>query len=345
MTPEQYRHFNEQQRRVLIFHVGIDAGFFAEFTYMVNAMLFCAKHHYQFRLYSRDANFGCAEGWGDYFEPFCPEATEAFHHRLNVHRLPSWGCMLRQAWQRRSVGLLVWKANTLLHAALFRLVAFRAYGRRTLSTHDVSEPVSAHYHLPELGIDGSYVEAFAAMARVAWRLNAGVRAEGAALLREAGLPAHYVGTQLRGGDKVTETELRPAALMAQALQGVAGAADVLVLTDDYRLFVALQHALPALRLHTLCRESETGYVNSAFTHMGADAKRAGMVRLLSQVDALLHADAFVGSITVGPSLFLLKLMGQKARAVDCAPQDFERACRQPIAGRAAIARAFLATHR
>lgn len=55
----------------MIFHLGIDAGFFTEYTYMLHAMLYCLQHKIQFKLYSDDANFGWEKGWTDCFVPFC----------------------------------------------------------------------------------------------------------------------------------------------------------------------------------------------------------------------------------------------------------------------------------
>lgn len=46
----------------MIFHLGIDAGFFTEYTYMLHAMLYCLQHKIQFKLYSDDANFGWEKG-------------------------------------------------------------------------------------------------------------------------------------------------------------------------------------------------------------------------------------------------------------------------------------------
>ena len=61
----------------MIFHLGIDAGFFTEYTYMLHAMLYCLQHKIQFKLYSDDANFGWEKGWTDCFVPFCEEVHEA----------------------------------------------------------------------------------------------------------------------------------------------------------------------------------------------------------------------------------------------------------------------------
>lgn len=47
-----YRLLNSSFRKTMIFHLGIDAGFFTEYTYMLHAMLYCLQHKIQFKLYS-----------------------------------------------------------------------------------------------------------------------------------------------------------------------------------------------------------------------------------------------------------------------------------------------------
>lgn len=339
---QQYRRFNENCRRALVFHLGIDAGFFAEFTYMINAMLYCAVHRYRFELFSLDANFATGGGWTDYFEPFCPERTEAFHKKLNVHHLPSWREMLRRSVRERRPSLLWWKLKTLLLALLCRLRCRLAYGRSTLCTYNVNTPVQEHYLIPELGIDGTYAEAFAFMTRVVWHLNPATRLAADRLLGTLNLPPAYAGTQLRGGDKITEVALQPVSLTAQALLHTHCAGrTVLLLTDDYRLAGELQALMPQWTIRTLCRPTEQGYVNSAFVNTGPQAKRESMLRFLAQIEGLLGATSFVGSITNGPSLFLLKVMGKKAHTTDCDPALFPLATRLPIAGRGEMSRRFL----
>ena len=101
---ERYRRLNESYTdRILIFHVGIDAGFFAEYNALMHAMLYCLQHRVQLRLYADDANFGHARGWRDYFRPFCPEVHEAFHHRYNLYRVAPWRDVLRTVRAERSL--------------------------------------------------------------------------------------------------------------------------------------------------------------------------------------------------------------------------------------------------
>lgn len=54
----RYRLLNNSFKKTMIYHIGIDAGFFTEYTYMLHAMLYCLQHKIQFKLYSDDANFG-----------------------------------------------------------------------------------------------------------------------------------------------------------------------------------------------------------------------------------------------------------------------------------------------
>ena len=53
----RYRLLNSSFKKTMIYHIGIDAGFFTEYTYMLHAILYCLQHKIQFKLYSDDANF------------------------------------------------------------------------------------------------------------------------------------------------------------------------------------------------------------------------------------------------------------------------------------------------
>ena len=64
-----YRKVNDSFRRRLVYHVGVDCGFFVELNFMLNAMLYCLDHGLRFQLYSEDANFGTGTGWTEYFVP------------------------------------------------------------------------------------------------------------------------------------------------------------------------------------------------------------------------------------------------------------------------------------
>ena len=128
-----YRKVNGSFRKRLVFRAGIDAGFFAEFKYMVNAVVYCLQNKIQFYLYSRGANFGKG-GWSEFFEPFCTEVEGDFNSRWNVHRLPPLGELRRRNPNIGTGGLLLWKLKTALRGSMYRLISWREYGRPALST-------------------------------------------------------------------------------------------------------------------------------------------------------------------------------------------------------------------
>lgn len=334
---DRYQRLNNSYSPVLVWHTGVDAGFFAEYSAMLNAMLFCLERRWQFRLYSADANYGYRRGWTDYFMPFCPEETAVFHHRLNHYSPATWRQLLCRRDSRR-FQTLAWKAKLSLRHAAGRLLALVTYGRNVRLSADVRFVPKAHYRIPELDIDGDYFHAFGRMADITWHLNAATAVERDALVASLGLGSDYAGCQVRGGDKVTETALQPPERYAATMRRLAAGRDVFVLTDDYAIYRRLCAAAPDVRFLTLCEPSEGGYVNTDFTHTGADLKRRRMERFLTAMDLLMHARPFVGSITNGPSFFLLKKRYPDAVAIDCPADRLREALTGSIAERSRIAR-------
>lgn len=335
---ERYKRLNASFKPVLVWHLGIDAGFFAEYSAMLCAMIFCLEHRWQFRLYSADANFGHNAGWTDYFQPFCPQETAPFHHRYNLYALRSWGELLRQpAAQRRR--LLTWKLKLSLRHSIGNLLALKAYGHRVRLSHHVHFRPDKHFSIPELDIDGDYYAAFSRMVDVTWHFNDTMQATCHRLQAELCLPQAFAGCQVRGGDKITETALLPPERYAAILQREGCGRDVFVLTDDYAIFTRLQAAAPEMHFYTLCEPDEAGYVNSDFTRTAVALKQRRMERFLTSMETLRHARPFVGSITPGPSLFILKLRYPDGIAIDCPRERQHEAMMLPIAGRSRIANA------
>ena len=66
----------------MIYHIGIDAGFFTEYTYMLHAMLYCLQHKIQFKLYSDDANFGWEKRLGKIVSP--PSASKCTNRFITL---------------------------------------------------------------------------------------------------------------------------------------------------------------------------------------------------------------------------------------------------------------------
>ena len=337
-----YRRVNESYHRRLVYHAGIDCGFFVELNYMVNAMLYCLSNGYRFQLYSEDANFGTGKGWTEYFVPFCEEVHESFHHKYNLHRPPQWRRILRNTIRTRSLSFIIWKVKFILKSFIGHWLAFRAYGEYVRLSQDVAHEPDKYYHMPALGMNCGYFEAYAIVARMIWQPQPEMLQQISDTKLRLSLPQVYSGVQIRGGDKAEEAQLISGWKIIQALHPQEDEC-IFVLTDNYQQLELVRSEYPHLRIVSLCQPDETGYYHQEFVRLPAQKKKESIIRLLISVDILLQCCAFVGSITSGPSVFLLKVRADNpwVTAIDC-PQDMLPDCLTlNIDDRAAISRRFL----
>lgn len=335
----EYRSLNESFKEVLVYHVGIDAGFFAEYTYMLNVMLYCLTHKIQFRLYSADANFRSHKGWTDFFQPFCPEETNPLHHQYNKHPVPSlWEITYRALREDdhfkvgKYMGMVAWNLKQCVRNVIGSRKISAAYGHKVLLNFDADYAEEhSHYSIPQLGIDGDYLQAFNRMVDITWHFNEETQNAIDRLANKMQLPQQYIGTQVRGGDKITEVDLittdNYVELFRKACPDIR---DVFMLTDDYRLFEELQHNHPDYRFATLCTPAEHGYVNSQFSEISGEEKKIRMQRLLASMEMMMRSTYFVGSITTGPSFFVLKRLYPDCLPIDAKTEDVPTVARMRI---------------
>ena len=332
-----YRKVNEAFRRRMVYHVGVDCGLFVEINYMVNAMLYCLARRIRFQLYSDDANLGTGIGWTEYFLPFCEEVHESFHHQYNFHRPPSWRRILRLCRRQKSIGPMAWKLKTIWKTAMGHVIALLTYKEYVLLGQDVSENPNHHYHIPELDIDADYTEAYGLLAGIVFRFNPSIQRQVALVKSRLSIPALYDGIHIRGGDKVLETTLIDGKRIMQVLNPKADTC-VFVLTDDYRQYQDLQTNYPDIHFMTLCQPDERGYLHKAFTHKSSQSRKEAIIRLIISEDLLLGCRSFVGSITTGPSVFVMiqRAADPYVQAVDCPKEELSSSLSLTIDLRAAI---------
>lgn len=339
MERSDYRRVNEAFRRRMVYHVGVDCGLFVEINYMVNAMLYCLARRISFQLYSDDANFGTGIGWREYFLPFCEEVHEPFHRQYNFHRPPSWRRILKLCRRQKAVGPIAWKLKSIQKTAMGHVIALLTYKEYVLLGQDVSDNPDHYYRIPELGIDADYTETYGLLARMVFRFNPSMQRQATLVKSRLSIPALYDGIHIRGGDKITETDLISGKRVMKVLNPKAGAC-VFVLTDDYRQYQELQTNYPYVHFLTLCQPEERGYLHKAFIQKSSQSRQESIIRLLISVDLLLHSRSFVGSITTGPSAFVLKQRAADphVQAVDCPKEDLSSSLSLTIDLRAAISK-------
>lgn len=325
MEINAYRELNESFRRRLVYHVGKDFGFFVELNYMLNAMIYCLSHRIQFQIYSSDANFGTGIGWTEYFQPFCKEVHEAYHAKYNFHRPTSWK-----------------NVKAIVKTMVGRIIGLWVCHEWVLLNQDVHLRTDRHFSIPELGIEGDYYHVYGILARMVWQPQPAIGQQMADARLCLSLGKGYSGVQIRRGDKLSESRLISGWQFIRELHPKDGEC-VFVLTDSYLELEKVRNEFPQLRFVTLCQPDETGYYHQEFVRLPPQKKKESIIRLLTSVDILLHCKAFVGTITSGPSVFLMKVRADDpcVTAIDC-PQDMLPDCQTlNIDDRADISRRFL----
>lgn len=330
---EEYKKLNDSFDTVMVYRMGIDAGFFTEYAKMIRAMLYCLQHHIKFKLYTKDANFSYQNGWTDFFVPFTEEVNDDFHQIYNRHRTPSWQRTFKECLKRKNISMIIWKLKVALQGFIGHCIGWKLYGKWTLMNQDASFDPNNCYCIPELEINGGYRQAFSRMIDITWELNEDTKKLTESLKKELNLPLHYIGMQARGGDKIIEMDLMKTETYFDILDSTCqkeGIQNVFLLTDDYTIYKELLDTCPQIKWFTLCTEKEKGYVNREFSHAAKELKETRMKRFLVSMQILMEAEHFIGTITTGPCMFLFKYMYPHITVMDYDKDKLDEIIGTPI---------------
>ena len=314
---------NYSFKKVAICHIGIDAGFFCEYSYMLEIMLYCLEHQIQFKLYSKDANFGYEKGWRDYFEPFCVEVTDSFHHFCNFHSIQPW----IRIWKNRNLietPSIRWKIKLETLSLYGKLMKLKK-GDFNYYTYDITDRLStkdSQFCISALNFNGDYLDAFRLVDSIAWHFNEATHSAIEMLIATLNLPKNYIGCQIRGGDKNIEFKIYSPDVYIDKLRAVSSLKNVFVLTDDYQLLEKLREKAPDYHFYSLCQPSERGYYNRIFAKIDAEEKKLRMERFFASIEILRNAYLFVGTFTSGPSIYIANLKWPKVYFVDLDESEY-----------------------
>ena len=218
-----YRTTNEAHERCMVLSLGA-RGFCAELSTVARAMVYAWGHQLQLVLDSREFAYAPRSGWTEYFEPFCPDASEIPAHRI-VER--------------------------------FR---FTPYDRAHFVQLRKFAPQRFRFGSHEIAGEHARIRHFL---RLIFRLRDTSRAEIDRRRRSLGLPLAYVALHVRRGDKVGDEDvLYPADRYLRSLD-VSGDEGVFVMSDDHETIAEVQERLAARGytrpVATLCRPEHTGF--------------------------------------------------------------------------------------
>lgn len=311
MNLAQYQILNNRGKKTLVFHFGAGAGFFSEYNNMLRAMAYCLLHKIRFTLYSADAGFGKGRGWQDYFEPFCDEVADEFHHVYN-HRFKEY--LMTTSWYEHVKSI----ARALAHRDTSRYRHYirweetyeqkklkREYGFDYFTYELWNELRSLPLDMPVqlVGAEAKNVkELISELDRMIWRFNKETLSIQHRVEQRLSTTIYDCGMQIRGGDKFLEAEILSVNSYAEALRKYSPNCQTLfVLTDDYRCIEALVKQIPTINVETLCTEDQNGYYNDDFYQENKQLVYERIVNLLVSVDILSKCQCFIGTDSANPS--------------------------------------------
>jgi hypothetical protein len=291
---DRYEQINKQFKKKLIFRFDSGSGFYSELNNMVLAMMWCLENKVQFVLCSKGGKiFTKNRGWQDFFLPFCDEVDDKVNLKYN------WRPWVRKLTPRQKLKVLWYKLTHRVH----------------YFTQDVFW-IGFKYCL-ELDRVGNQV---AQLFEMAYRFSPEAEQKINRIISSVPLPERYAAIQIRGGDKIQETEPISIADSMRILKEATDLKDVFVLTDDFLLLSQLKNNFPNYNFLSLCGESEHGYFMYKMRELSKEENYEQHIKLLASMEIIRNAEVAVMPIKANPGLFMRMFPG-KAKCVALESED------------------------
>ena len=293
-----------KNRPKLVYHLGVEAGFFSEYNNMILSIIYCLDNDLRFSIYSKDANFKIKNGWTDFFQSFCNEETGVIHSIINKRPNKRY---------KRSIFTKI--DRTIIAAG-------RSLLQNTLLMSDIwqqarSLPLNREYNFPSLGIYGNLRDVCRQLIGLTWIYSKETQNKIDVLKSSLTLPANYIGFHIRGGDKFIEASQQEEKKYIDKAMLLTDCRTAFVLTDDYSVIERLRQNYPNWTFQTLCGTEERGYYHQQFKEQKSTDKEMKMNNLFASVDIISNAQLFIGTFSSNPGMYLgMKMEISKTFSVD-----------------------------
>ena len=284
---KKYNEVNFSYKDKCIFYIGHSSGFFAEFNYMVLAIIYCLVHNIQFKLYSKTANFAYGVGWEEFFLPFCTQVYDDLNGIYNSR------------WELDKIKTNL--AKSFLEVDYFTQDIFEIMR--------LGEFQNRYFEIESLGISGYLKEVFSKIAKEIYRFNDKTKDKISNIIYNLNLPKKYIAVHIRAGDKIKEVNLISPDSYMNMIKKYTDIKDLFISTDDYSIIEYIKKEYgDTYNIFTLENKEERGYDQLCFDKLEASIKYDKYILFFSSIEIMSKAELCFGSCTSNPSRFLSAVM-------------------------------------
>jgi hypothetical protein len=293
-------------KKKLVFHLGVNAGFFSEYNNMLLAILYCLQNGIKFVLYSRDANFSYNSGWEDYFLTFSAVSNHHFNTRFNFRSQDEY-LYYKTKKLDRNTRIYKWLTGTdYLTYDLFEIV------RKDAMKFNTSE-VPGHIETDHI------INVLHELDREVFRYNEETRLSINELIGKLNIKGGYVGFHIRSGDKIKESQAHPIREYILKASEHTSLRTAFISTDDFQIIVKLKDEFKDWIFYYLCPENRKGYFQKEFEATLKKNKKDAMIELFASIELLSSSSLFVGTFSSNIGMYV----GIRKKNLNCYGVDFD----------------------
>jgi hypothetical protein len=288
----------------LVFHLGVNAGFFSEYNNMLLAILYCLRNYIKFVLYSKDANFSYNVGWEDYFVPFSSTTKQIFHSKYNFRSQNEYQYFRSNKLDRK---IVAYKWITGTDFLTFEL--FEKFREEANKTEEINIPGwIQNIHI----VDGLFE-----IDKQIFKYNESTYIAINELISKLNIQEEYVGFHIRSGDKSKETLVYSVRDYIKKASENSPIRTAFVSTDDFQIILKLKTEFPEWKLYYLCPENRIGYFQKEFDKISKGSKKNEMIELFASIELLTQASCFVGTYSSNIGMYIgIRKMNKNCFGVD-----------------------------
>lgn len=293
----KYLRLNNNFKQSLTYKWG-DAGFYSEFNNMILCMLWCLQNRVKFSVYSKDYFSFNGIGYKYVFKESIPESKNNIINRyINSRALRAGNFGTRSDVHYRLAALYKAFSGNYLLSDVFQ-TARTMWFRKT------------EFDIPELNIKGDILSACQTLIQMVYQFNDYFENKIQTMISTLDIPENYIGIHIRGGDKIIERALLGVDEYIEKAKQITTIRNAFIMTDNYLLYEEIKNKYSDWSFFTLTFPYERGYDNNKSIKMPSEQKELELVKVFSSLRILSKSDAFIGTVSSNPGMFLGMIMPQ-----------------------------------